>query len=229
MIQTNEVLRTEKKYSITPFSVPELIGDLEMAVHPDAHNIAGGYLVRSLYFDTPFDDDYEDKVDGLLHRRKIRLRTYSPDADTVKLEIKEKMGALQRKRSLGLTRAQAQRLIAADYSVLEGIAHPLAQEFYRLMTLYTYRPVCIVEYYRTAFIERTNDTRVTIDQQLASTESNYDIFDSKLMTSLVNEYPIMEVKYNGFLLDHIKNLARITGEIETANSKYVMARQGRVI
>lgn len=92
MIQTNEVLRTEKKYSITPFSVPELIGDLGMVVSQDAHNIPGGYLVRSLYFDTPFDDDFEDKVDGLLNRRKIRLRTYSPDAASVKLEIKEKSG-----------------------------------------------------------------------------------------------------------------------------------------
>lgn len=120
-------------------------------------------------------------------------------------------------------------MVDLDYAVLQEVAHPLAQELHRLMTLYTYRPVCIVEYYRTAFIERTNDTRVTVDQRLASTESNFDIFDSNLMTSWVNEYPIMEVKYNGFLLDYIKTLTRITGENETANSKYVMARQGRVI
>lgn len=44
----------------------------------DKHNGAGGYRIRSLYFDTLDDNDYRDKLDGMELRRKIRLRNYDP-------------------------------------------------------------------------------------------------------------------------------------------------------
>lgn len=222
---TTEVLRTEKKYSITPYAVSGLVTTLSAAFKQDDHNQPGGYLVRSLYFDTPFDDDFADKLDGLEVRRKIRLRTYSPDAQKVKLEIKQKMGHLQKKRSVTLTRAQAQSVIEGSTDVLLTLNNQTADELYYLMQQYVYRPVCIVEYLRTAFIVDANDTRVTIDQMIRSTASNNDLFAPDLLTASANDYPILEVKYNGFLLDSVKTLTRVTGESETANSKYAMARQ----
>lgn len=221
---TAEVLRTEKKYSITPEAVCSLVGSLSLSLKQDPHNVPDGYLVRSLYFDTPYDDDYADKLDGIEHRRKIRLRVYSPDASFAKLEIKEKSGHLQRKRSISVSRIQAQEIISGNNSCLLDMDNMLAQELYHLLTLKAYRPVVIVEYLRTAYIVDANDTRVTIDQKLASNEANFNIFSDKLLTYPVSEYPIMEVKYNGFLLDSVKTLVNITGENETANSKYVMAR-----
>lgn len=221
---TAEVLRTEKKYSITPEAVCGLVDSLSLSLKQDPHNVPGGYMVRSLYFDTPYDDDYADKLDGIEHRRKIRLRVYSPDAPFAKLEIKEKTGPLQRKRSISVSQAQAKEIIAGNYSCLLSIDHELAHELYRTLTLKAYRPVVTVEYLRTAYIVDANDTRVTIDQMLSSSEANFNIFSDKLITSPVSDYPIMEVKYNGFLLDSVKTLVNITGENETANSKYVMAR-----
>lgn len=73
----NEVSRQEKKYAINLWDSVALRGRLDAVMHGDAHNGAQGYVIRSLYFDTPDDEDFSGKIDGLELRRKIRLRTYT--------------------------------------------------------------------------------------------------------------------------------------------------------
>ncbi len=99
----NEVSRQEKKYAVNLWDSVALRGRLDAVMHGDAHNGAQGYVIRSLYFDTPDDQDFSGKIDGLELRRKIRLRTYSPQSDFAMLEMKQKQGPYQRKRSLRLT------------------------------------------------------------------------------------------------------------------------------
>ena len=106
----NEVLRQEKKYPIDLAQGAALRARLDQIMRRDAHNGAQGYTIRSLYFDTPDDEDFHDKVDGLELRRKLRLRAYSPDADFAMLEMKQKEGPYQKKRSLRLSREDAVRL-----------------------------------------------------------------------------------------------------------------------
>ena len=100
----NEVLRQEKKYAINLSDGAVLRRRLGAVMHGDAHNGPQGYTIRSLYFDTPDDQDFHDKLDGLELRRKLRLRTYSPRSDFAMLEMKQKEGPYQRKRSLRLGR-----------------------------------------------------------------------------------------------------------------------------
>ena len=106
---------------------------LGSVMHRDAHNGAQGYIIRSLYFDTPDDQDFSDKIDGLELRRKIRLRTYSPQSSFAMLEMKQKQGPYQRKRSLRIAREDAQRLCQGDYEPLHGYDDPFAAECYGLM------------------------------------------------------------------------------------------------
>ena len=96
----NEVMRQEKKYAINLADGSYLRARLGGVMIQDAHNGALGYAIRSLYFDTLDDQDFNEKIDGLELRRKVRLRIYSPDADSAKLEIKQKQGPYQKKRSL---------------------------------------------------------------------------------------------------------------------------------
>ena len=103
MVELLDVLRTEQKYNLNPQEKAHLEFVLNGALHRDIHSIGQGYMVRTLYFDTWDDQDFYDKVDGLETRRKIRLRIYEPNAHDAKLELKEKQGSLQRKRSLQLT------------------------------------------------------------------------------------------------------------------------------
>ena len=102
-------------------------------------------MSRSLYFDTLDDQDFADKVDGLELRRKIRLRIYSPSASFAMLEMKQKEGAYQRKRSLRLNREDAERLCRGDYRPLQAYDDPFAAS---AMVLYCrcYRPKAMVEY-----------------------------------------------------------------------------------
>ena len=98
----NEVLRQEKKYFITAAEAPVLCSRLGRVMMEDPHNGPQGYSIRSLYFDSLNDRDYWGKMDGMELRRKVRLRCYSPEAGFAMLEMKQKEGASQKKRSLRL-------------------------------------------------------------------------------------------------------------------------------
>ena len=222
----NEVLRQEKKYAVNLADAAVLRGRLGQVMHPDAHNGPQGYVIRSLYFDTPDDQDFHDKLDGLELRRKIRLRAYGPGADFAMLEMKQKEGPYQRKRSLRVSRADAARLCRGDYRPLEGYGEPFAAECYALMHCRCYRPKAVVEYRRQAYVARENHIRVTLDSRIAATESGFDLFAPRLPLYPVMEpfQLVLEVKYNGFLLSYIKNLLDSVERPELSVSKYCLAR-----
>ena len=222
----NEVLRQEKKYAVNVADGAVLRRHLEPVMHADAHNGPQGYGIRSLYFDTPDDQDFQDKIDGLELRRKIRLRTYSPRSDFAMLEMKQKEGPYQRKRSLRLSREDAQRLCRGDYRPLQAYEDPFAAECYGLMHCRCYRPKAVVEYRRQAFVARENHIRITLDSRIVVTESELDLFSERLPMYPVMDpfHMVLEVKYNGFLLSYIKDLLNLVEWSELSVSKYCLAR-----
>lgn len=226
MEQVLETLRTEKKYLLNPRESAHIEGVLSTCLPEDPHNKNGGYLVRSLYFDTPDDTDYWDKTDGYEMRRKLRLRIYSPEDTTAKLELKEKQGDLQRKRSLILTREDALYVSHGDYSPLFRQNTKFSLELYSRMTQQMYRPKCIVEYDRKAFWVTENDIRITLDSGLRSSYVNLELFDSKLMLVPAGmlSSTVLEVKYNRFLLSYVKDLVSLSTRTQISVSKYCAAR-----
>ena len=222
----NEVLRQEKKYAINLADGSLLRRHLGSVMHADDHNGAQGYAIRSLYFDTPDDQDFQDKIDGLELRRKLRLRAYSPQADFAMLEMKQKEGPYQRKRSLRLTREDAMRLCRGDYRPLLGYKDAFAAECYGLMHCRCYRPKAVVEYRRQAYVARENHIRITLDSRITATESGWDLFSGRLpMYSVMDPFQmVLEVKYNGFLLSYIRDLLDLVERSELSVSKYCLAR-----
>lgn len=221
-----EVMRQEKKYLLTLPDMYRLSHRLEQVALQDSHNGAAGYRIRSLYFDTLDEGDYSHKIEGLELRRKLRLRIYDPASDFAMLEMKQKQGSYQKKRSLRLSREDAQQLIAGQYGVLLASSEPFAAECYGLMNRLCYRPKTVVEYYRQAFIAKENRIRITFDHHITATESCLDLFDPRL-----NLYPVldpfqvvMEVKYNGFLLSYLKSIVSQADRSELSVSKYCLAR-----
>ena len=222
----NEVYRQEKKYLMTLVDMARLSARLEPVMLQDAHNGALGYSIRSLYFDTLNEGDYQDKLDGLELRRKLRLRIYDPAADFAMLEMKQKQGSYQKKRSLRISRQDAVALASGAYHCLLRYPDPFAAECYGLMHLRCYRPKTIVEYRRRAYIARENKIRVTFDHEIRATEASFELFSPRL-----NLYPVLdpfqvvlEVKYNGFLLSYLKNLVSGANRSELSVSKYCLAR-----
>lgn len=222
----NEVLREEKKFLMTTENVTALSHKLEAVMMQDPHNGSEGYRIRSLYFDTLDDTDYFEKLDGIELRRKIRLRIYDAGNDFGMLEMKQKEGCYQKKRSLRISREDAKALSEGSYGCLLKYPDPFATECYGLMNMKCYRPKTIVEYRRKAFIAKENKIRVTLDHHICATEAHMDLYDPKL-----NLYPVLdpfnavlEVKYNGFLLGYIKELVNAANRSELTVSKYCLAR-----
>ena len=223
----NVVTREEKKFLISIDDFRQKSHYLESIMMQDSHNGTHGYMIRSLYFDTPFDDDFFEKQAGIELRRKIRLRCYDPSQDYAMLEMKQKQGAQQLKRSLKVTREDALRLIDCDYSPLLRYADPFAAELYAYMHMKCYRPKTIVQYNRKAFIAKENKIRVTFDNQIVATESRFDLFSEHLnMNPVLDMYDVvMEVKFNGFLLGYIRDAINSIDRSEISVSKYCLARQ----
>ena len=217
----------KKKFLLNQAEALKLRNYLSNVVHTDSHNGPDGYQVRSLYFDSLSNRDFQEKEDGLELRRKFRLRVYSPDADFALFEMKQKQGPYQRKRSLRLSRREAQALIEGDYSVLLNSGSEFGQECYSIMEMWAYRPKTVVEYDRFAFIAPENSIRITFDSGIRANEVNFNMFDRNLvLNSVMSPFAVvLEVKYNGFLLSYIKHMLLPVQKSELSVSKYCMARQ----
>ena len=222
----NEVLRQEKKYLLTAADAQSFGAYLGGVMLQDEHNGPQGYSIRSLYFDTLNDGDYGDKMDGVELRRKIRLRVYSPSASFGMLEMKQKEGPYQKKRSLRLERGDACQLCRGEYEPLLKYREPFAAECYGLMRYKCYQPRTVVEYRRRAFIAKENHIRVTLDSQITATEAAWNVFDPNLVQYPVLDpfHVVLEVKFNGFLLSYIKDLVGAVNRSEFSQSKYCLAR-----
>lgn len=222
----NEVFRQERKFLITLQDYYKYSHALSKVMTSDKHNKSDGYSIRSLYFDSLDDRDFEEKEDGVEIRRKIRLRIYHSDDRYALLEMKQKQGSNQKKRSLRMKREDVEKLILGQTSVLLGYSEPFAQECYAMINMYIYRPKTIVEYQRKAFITKENNIRITFDHHLIGTESNVDIFSPKLLLSpLLEPYlVVLEVKYNHFLLSYLKDILDDVEKSEISVGKYALGR-----
>ncbi len=230
MRELRKVLREEKKYLITYQNYLSSDHYFKQVLHPDSHNKKDGYIIRSLYFDTLDDDDFYNKIDGLETRRKIRLRIYDPEDDFAYLEMKQKQGNYQQKRSLKISKKEAERLIQKDYQVLLEKEEPFALEVYSIMSKYHYVPKTINQYRRKAYIVNENSTRITFDSDIRATETSFDLFDKNLILNPVfdQNHVVLEVKYNGFLLSYVKDLIRSIDRIQTPISKYCLGRTNTI-
>ena len=223
----NVVNREEKKFLISLEEFRTKSHYLDGLMIQDEHNGIDGYIIRSLYFDTIYDDDFFEKLEGIETRRKIRLRIYDPKHNFAMLEMKQKQGASQRKRSLKMSKQDAEALIRGEYDVLLHYEEEFARECYGLMQTRCYRPKTIVQYNRKAYIAKENKIRVTFDNNIVATETNFDLFSENLvMYPVLDKFNVvLEVKFNGFLLDYIRQFINSINKSELSVSKYALARQ----
>lgn len=221
------VLREEKKFLLNYPEFYKVKGFLAQVMISDPHNINEGYMVRSLYFDTLDDLCFNEKMDGVSKRKKIRLRVYDAKATTAFLEIKQKDGQYQEKRSLEISKEDALEIINSNYDVLLKYKGEFAKQCYSILKEGNYRPKTVVEYQRLAYIAKENNIRITFDSNIRSTECNFNIFDSNLplYPVLPRNNLVLEVKFNGFLLEYIKNFIDNVEKSELSVSKYCLARK----
>jgi hypothetical protein len=221
-----DVFRKEVKYVILKSEFYRVKSHIEELLRRDQNSDMFGYMVRSLYFDSVYDNDLYDTLDGYMEKRKIRLRIYRLDQDVVKLEYKCKSGSDSRKYSLNITREQAKCMEKGDYSFLSQFAEPIAGTIYRRLIQGAYLPKTVVEYQRIAYQYPVSDVRVTFDTEIRTTGTPYGFLEKDLgyYYLMPTDRGVLEVKYNQFLPYPIKHIIESIDRLPTANSKYAQAR-----
>lgn len=99
---TQERYRHELKYLINEGEHAALACRMAPVFKLDKHARAGGYTIRSLYFDDYCNSAYEEKDAGILMRKKYRVRIYNGSDKVIKLERKRSTvaGSTRRTRHL---------------------------------------------------------------------------------------------------------------------------------
>jgi hypothetical protein len=198
---------------------------LSAVMKPDPHAINGEYRIRSLYFDTPEDKALREKIDGVNMREKFRIRFYNGDTSFIVLEKKSKRNGLCAKESCSLTAEEAQRIARGDFRFLASDGRPLCVELYAKMEAERLRPKTIVDYTRIPYCFAPGNVRVTIDYDIRTGTFRTDFMNPETLTVPAGESPvILEVKWDAFLPDIVKDAVTIPGRRAAAFSKYQQCR-----
>lgn len=224
-MQELAVKRHEEKYLLNPAQALELQIMLDALLQRDRYSRKGAYYIRSLYFDTPDDQDYLDKVLGVERRQKIRLRIYDLAAPTLKLEIKNKQGSYSYKQGVTVDRTAAQALIDGDAAPLLALGSPTAVRAYGFFQRELRRPTALVDYERLAFWLPVEDLRITLDTHVRAAKSDRIFSDQVPMVGLHGGGTvILEVKYNRYLPHFLRGPLSTLQTQATSVSKYAAAR-----
>ena len=223
-------LRHELKFFINEMQYIVLSGILDQVLQRDPNGDEyNEYHIRSLYFDTVFDDALHDKLDGVQNRDKYRIRIYNLTDKQIKMECKTKVGSLISKRSLSIPRDLCEQLMAGDPSGLETTRSGLLNDVYREMTVNLLHPVVLVDYVREAYLHPAEEVRITFDKQLRTGMRSIDLFNPHVPTiaPFDNGEIILEVKYNRVLPPYIRDiLCTYCGNVvQSAISKYTWCRR----
>lgn len=222
MSNLEKVTRIEEKHLISTVKKEELLKSLEKKLVFDEHSDRGRYSVRTLYFDTPNCQDYQDKVNEKLQRKGIRMRIYSVKDEYAKIELKMKDNTIQNKISLKISKEDAQALINKDYECLKKYDSEVAVQLYDIMKNNSYAPKNLILYDRYAFKCPNTKLRVTIDSNLSTSNTEFDLWNLDIDTVLVgqmNEH-VLEVKKIVELPQEIEEIIYPLETEEKPSSKY---------
>ena len=217
--------RHEWKHEISYADLLSIRSRLRAVTKPDPHAKDGKYFIRSLYFDDPNDKALREKIDGVNMREKFRIRYYNNDPSLIHLEKKSKLNGLGTKFSAALTKEEARKIVDGDIGWMMDSERPLVKELYCKMKSGRLKPKTIVDYTREPFIFGPGNVRVTFDYDIRTGLASTDFLNEKCVTIPAGDAPIlMEVKWDEYLPDVIKDVIQTGGVRAGAFSKYAQCR-----
>lgn len=186
-----------------------------------------GYHIRSIYYDDVYDSAYNEKMAGLVNRKKYRVRIYNYSESRIKLEIKRKYGECTNKLSTSITMDEYEKVYNADVGIFMNSDDLIKRSYYLEERNALLRPKVIVDYFREAYVLPFNDIRITFDNDLSFARPTMDIFTDKLLSRrLSDEYSrILEVKYNNFLPNYLKEMIESYDLTRLSVSKFSLCRE----
>lgn len=228
-----EIFRYERKYLIsesmalairrfvqTYMTFDEYMGDEPI-----------GYAVHSLYLDTPQLSMYNDTMDGLKNRHKLRIRFYdhSPYSPAF-LEIKKRTTVTIHKLRAAVTKHAAERLLLGERLTPADLISPknasvlALAEFCDRRERMSAEGTAFVSYRREAYVSHAVDgERVTFDRQVVGHEyrpgQGLNILDDE--APVAEKGVVLELKYNGGIPYWMHDLISSFGLQRISYPKYV--------
>ena len=218
--------RHEIKIAINDADAAALRQRLRLVARYDEHAPEGGYLVRSLYFDTLRDLALREKLDSVNNREKFRIRCYDRDFSFIQLEKKSKCNGLGEKAKARVTANEVKALLDGDLAWMNDPSRPVVVELLSKMRSQGLRPKVVVEYRREPFVYRPGNVRVTIDSDVRTGVGSLAFLDPAMPLVPVpgEQRGVLEVKWDAFLPDIIRDAVQLNGRRSAAFSKYAAAR-----
>lgn len=219
--------RHELKFKISNSAAEVLKQKLSLILDKDkfAYYKDGSYLIKSLYFDDRDSSSYYEKMDGVLYRKKYRIRMYNDDDSFIRLEKKMKHNNFTAKEQILISKDIYSKILNGK---IDEISNPkgLLLEFINDYKTKGLIPSIIVEYHRLAFTYPISEVRITFDSNVQSGLYNYDLFDKKYPRFDVLEpgMQVLEVKFNEVLPLHIANILNDIPSAREAVSKFAICR-----
>lgn len=187
--------RIENKYKIDVLKIDELynyfVSNFAKVLYPRRK-------ISSIYFDNNILSSYDESIEGIVPRKKIRLRTYTDkkifdlkNVFNLEVKINSVEGRLKK--------------ISKDVDHLKLLNTGILDPIYGLM-----KPVIEVTYMREYYL--IHNLRITLD-----TKINYKIFNKRKST-ILNEEAILEIKSDN--LDNLNYIDEKFNLMKTRYSKY---------
>ncbi len=216
--------RHEWKHEISYLDMLMLRQRLRAVAQADQHTVDGKYLVRSLYFYTPADKALLEKLNGVSHREKFRIRYYNGDTTAIHLEKKSKLGGLGNKQSAGLSVPEVSAILQGDLSWMLDSGRPLVRELYNKICTQQLRPKTIVDYTREPYVYPAGNVRITLDYNIRTGLRRTDFLNPGITIPAGDAPIILEVKWGAFLPSIIRDAIQLEGRHTSSFSKYTQCR-----
>lgn len=206
------LLRIERKYLVPNDKMDAIRSRISSFVRPDKygrlnHKGVPEYTVRSIYFDSKNLVCYSEKHEGVMLRRKFRIRGYNEECEEsmVIMEIKRKIQARQKKyRSLVRFNDIGKVLEYGNpekYVIPNGNGEPSAVnacKFLYHIKKKQFIPTCLVTYEREPYHGKLDDdVRITFDKNIRSRlyPAMNSLYDDAGLKPLFKRHFILEIKY----------------------------------
>ena len=184
------------------------------------------YTVTSLYFDTPYENHFNEKVDGIISREKFRIRKYST-SKIIKFESKKKIENVIEKKSEIINNSEVKNLLRGNYNFFGNSKSEFLNKSFIKLKSEGYKVKNIVEYDREAYYLPYGNIRITFDLNLRTynTDTNFNKISNSCIHIFPNSINIMEVKFSLPLPDYLKNLLSNIVATRCSISKFVMGQK----
>ena len=222
----NLQMRNELKYPLGRGEYTAIKTRCERIMQRDPHADAQGrYHIESLYLDDLDDTALMANYSGISRREKFRIRRYNGNNATLHLEKKIKDGGLGTKVACPLSEEEVRRIQAGELDWMKAEERPLLRELYARMRTEGLRPRTLVCYTREPFVYGPGNVRVTFDYDIRSGVCATDLLNPPVLVPAQPGLVLMEVKWDAFLPDIIRDILQEGTLRVQAFSKYASCRQ----